>query len=109
VNGQEQNGQIHTAVGDVVTMPRREISDDPGVACHAGLHCGARSYAENFARILISVRVDPRHVVSVPSDYSNAKVRVEQYEIMDVVNDIHTGVRWDAEAARQSEWDDYDY
>lgn len=95
VNGERQQGHIHSAVGDVVSMPRREISDDPSVACHAGLHAGARSYAESFAPVLITVRVDPAHVVSVPNDSSNRKVRVEQYEIMDVVSGEHNSVRWE--------------
>lgn len=94
VNGAEQNGRIQTRVGDVVTMPRREISDDPTVACHAGLHCGDRSYAESFAPVLITVRVDPAHVVSVPVDSADRKVRVERYEIMDVVKSQVNTVRW---------------
>lgn len=102
VNGVKHTGQIPSDVGDVVSMPRREISDDPTVACHAGLHCGARSYAEGFfggpGRILITVRVDPAHVVAVPTDEADRKVRVEQYEFMDVVGDRQvSGVRWASE------------
>ena len=109
VNGVEQNGQIHTKAGDVVTMPRREISDDPTVACHAGLHCGARSYAESFASVLITVRVDPADVVSVPVDSSDQKVRVERYEIMDVLDRHVTGVRWVDYDDEDDYDDDYDY
>lgn len=111
VNGAEQNGRIKTRVGDVVTMPRREISDDPNVACHAGLHCGDRSYAESFAPVLITVRVDPAHVVSVPVDSADRKVRVERYEIMDVVKGEVNTVRWsdDEDDDYDSDWDDEDY
>lgn len=106
VNGEEQNGQIVTKTGDVVTMPRREISDNPNVACHAGLHCGARSYAESFAPILITVMVDPEHVVSVPNDSSDRKVRVCEYEIMDVLGSRQVDtVRWQDNTA----WDEDDY
>ena len=109
VNGTEQKGRIRTTKGDVVTMPRREISDDPTVACHAGLHCGARSYAESFAQVLITVRVDPAHVVSVPVDSRDQKVRVEQYEIMDVLGGRQVStVRWQDNTAYDEEDDDYD-
>lgn len=94
VNGEKQVGQIHTRAGDVVSMPRREISDDPNVACHAGLHCGARTYASSFASVLITVRVDPADVVSVPTDCNEQKVRVSKYEIMDVLTDDVNTVRW---------------
>lgn len=106
VNGNEQNGRIRSAPGDVVTMPRREISDDPTVACHAGLHCGDRTYAQSFAQVLITVRVDPAHVVSVPVDSADRKVRVERYEIMDVVTKQVDTVRW----SKDDDYDeDYDY
>ena len=106
VNGERQEGHIHSAVGDTVSMPRREISDDPSVACHAGLHAGARSYAQSFAPVLITVRVDPAHVVSVPTDSSNRKVRVEQYEIMDVVSGDRNSVRWEGAGNTLSDEDD---
>lgn len=111
VNGEEQNGQIHTRAGDVVTMPRREISDDPTVACHAGLHCGARSYAQSFAKVLITTLVGPEHVVCVPRDSSSAKVRVEEYEIMQPLGDREVNtVRWsdDRTHADDDEFEDYD-
>jgi len=105
VNGTEQKGHIHTTAGDVVTMPRRDISDDPDVPCHEGLHCGARAYAEGFASVLITTLVGPEHVVCVPNDCSFQKVRVEQYEIMDVLGDRQVNtVRWSFD-----EDDDEDY
>lgn len=110
VNGVEQNGRIRTRKGDVVTMPRREISDDPGVACHAGLHCGAHSYAVGFAPVLVTVRVDPAHVVSVPTDSADRKVRVERYEIMDVREDKSEaqGIRWSDSRTHDEDFDVYD-
>lgn len=111
VNGEEQNGRIHTKVGDVVTMPRREISDDPNVACHAGLHCGARSYASSFAPVLITTLVGPEHVVCVPRDSSQAKVRVEEYEIMAPLGDREVNsIRWsDEDESDEDDWlDDYE-
>lgn len=112
VNGVKHEGHIPSKPGDVVTMPRREISDNPNVACHRGLHCGARSYAEAFAPVLITVKVDPAHVVSVPTDSYDQKVRVEQYEIMPEVGARQVGtVRWDSTSEPEDDdnfygWDD---
>lgn len=88
VNGVKYaNQQIPTNLGDVVTMPRREISDDPTVACHKGLHAGAHAYAKWFhsGSTILRVLVGPEHVVSVPSDSAHQKIRTEQYTIGGVV------------------------
>lgn len=83
VNGVEHTGNIPANVGDVVTMPRNLISDDPNVACHVGLHAGAREYASWFGggQYILQVLVGPEHVVSVPADSSHQKIRTEQYTI----------------------------
>lgn len=105
VNGEQVNGYIPANVGDVVTMPRADISDDPNVACHVGLHCGAWQYASSFGGgNTITVKVNPAHVVCVPNDHSHQKIRVERYEIMGQQTAEHPWVTWE----RTSE-DDEDY
>lgn len=110
VNGVEYaHQQIPTNLGDVVTMPRREISDDPTVACHKGLHAGAHAYAQWFhsGSTILRVLVGPEHVVSVPVDSDQQKIRTEQYTIGDVVTrDMPTYWRDDYEY--DDEEDDYD-
>lgn len=88
VNGVKHTGQIPSKVGDVVSMPRSEISDDPNVACHAGLHAGAEEYARSFysGSPVLRVLVGPEHVVSVPADSKQQKLRTEEYTIGDVVD-----------------------
>lgn len=95
VNGDRQEGQIHTRYGDVVTMPREQINDNPNASCAAGLHAGAWEYARGFAPVLITVRVDPADVVSVPTDCSSQKVRVCKYLIMDVLDRRVDSIRWE--------------
>ena len=112
VNGVEHKGQIPSKPGDIVTMPRREISDDPDRACHAGLHCGARSYAEGFfggaGRVMVMVLVGPEHVVCVPKDHEWAKIRVEQYEFSNVVGKrTFNTIRWSDEDYDDEDDDDY--
>lgn len=85
VDGTEIKGRIPNREGSVITMPRSEISDDPNVACHAGLHAGTYSYASGFGRgVTAKVKVNPKHVVSVPADSNTQKIRTEQYEVLQV-------------------------
>lgn len=85
VNGVKINGRIPYSAGDVVTMPRNKISDDPNVACHAGLHAGAWSYASSFGDngCTLKVKIFPQHVVSVPADSSVQKIRTERLEVLE--------------------------
>lgn len=86
VNGVEVSGRIPQTVGDVVTMPRSEVQHDPSVGCHTGLHVGTYEYARNFAQgALLLVRVNPRDVVSVPTDCSAQKMRCCKYEVVAVI------------------------
>jgi hypothetical protein len=79
---------IHTGhsycytVGSTHSMPRSEVNDDPEVTCSFGLHVCSYEYLRNFRgdRTLIC-EVDPAHIVSVPIDYENTKVRVCQLTV----------------------------
>jgi len=84
VNGIQHVGQIPQKVGDVVTMPRSEVAFDPAQACSAGLHVGNYRYVTEYFKhdALLHVRVNPRDVVSVPTDSNWEKVRVCRYEII---------------------------
>jgi hypothetical protein len=81
VNGTKHVGQIPNAIGDVITMPRNQVQDDPSVGCHTGLHVGSHGYASSFGSRLLTVTVDPADVVSVPTDCGAAKMRVCRYTV----------------------------
>jgi hypothetical protein len=68
--------------GKINKLPRNQISDDPNEACHFGYHVGALNYARTFARIVVICEIDPEHVVCVPHDASQQKMRVCQYEVI---------------------------
>lgn len=86
VNGETQNGYINQKVGDVVEMPRGEVTHDPTEACSVGLHVGTHSYANNYSgNTMLEVHVNPRDVVSVPNDHSAQKMRVCRYTIIGTV------------------------
>lgn len=90
VNGQVHTGAIPYAPGDVVEMPRGDVQFDPSVGCHTGLHVGTWDYAKGFGHgNTMTVVVNPRDVVSVPTDCRDAKMRVCRYVISTVVENPH--------------------
>jgi hypothetical protein len=91
VNGEVHTGLIPTNPGDVVEMPRSEVEWDPSVGCHRGLHVGTWDYAYGFAQgAVMEVHVNPRDVVSVPTDSDAAKVRCCRYTIVRVIDAPYT-------------------
>ena len=76
------SGTIDNSLGVTVTMPRGDVDDDPNRTCSAGLHVCSLEYLKHYwgAR-LVAVKVNPKHVVSVPVDYNNSKMRVSEYVV----------------------------
>ena len=90
VNGEAQTGQIVQSLGDVVEMPRSNVQHDPSMGCHTGLHVGSWDYASTFLGTrgtVVSVIVNPRDIVSVPTDCDAAKVRTCRYVLHEVVQE----------------------
>lgn len=103
VNGEVITGRIPQEVGDVVEMPRSEVQHDPRRGCHTGLHAGTWEYASNFGRgATLKVKINPRDIVSVPTDSGEAKVRVSRYTVLDA-----TEAPVEALVYRESYYDDY--
>src|SRR4030095_8985451 len=75
VNGEEVTGHIPNVPGTVISMARSQVNPDAYVACSTGLHAGTHNYASGFAQgRLILVKINPRDVVSVPSDSADQKM-----------------------------------
>lgn len=92
------SGTINNSPGNVIQMDRNLVSDDSNEACHAGLHAGSIKYAAGFARgEVVIVRVDPEHVVSIPQDHDEQKMRVCRYEVVGIWNGINMGVNADSQ------------
>jgi hypothetical protein len=77
------SGTMDNSPGQVVTMPRNKVDDDKDRTCSVGLHFCSEGYLNHFGgeRVVI-VKVNPRDVVSIPSDYNNTKGRACQYEVI---------------------------
>jgi hypothetical protein len=80
-------GVFDNSVGKVCEMTRSKVDDDRGRGCSNGLHAGALNYVagygslENGDRIVI-VKINPKDVVSVPSDCNYEKLRTCRYEVV---------------------------
>lgn len=75
------------SVGSTVSMPRAEVDNNRSVCCSAGLHIANWNYAQGYSgNVLVMVKTNPCHVVSVPSSYENQKMRVCQYEVLGIIN-----------------------
>lgn len=77
------SGTISNRVGEKPSMPRNEVDDDKDRTCSYGLHFCGLSYLDHFHgdRTMI-LKINPRDVVSIPSDYNGAKGRCCTYEVI---------------------------
>lgn len=77
------SGTMDNSVGRIVEMERNKVDDNKDNTCSTGLHFCGMSYLGHFggARTVI-VKVNPRDVVSIPSDYNGAKGRACRYEVI---------------------------
>jgi hypothetical protein len=108
VDGEVHNGAIPNPIGAVVEMPRSDVQHDPSVGCHTGLHAGTWNYASNFAQgAVLTVEVNPRDVVSVPTDCEDQKMRVCRYKVVEVVeNQLPTALHGTVDTSDVDEYDD---
>lgn len=91
VNGEVHTGQIPNPIGATIEMPREEVHHDPSTGCSTGLHVGNYRYANSFARGgLLACLVNPRDVVSVPTDSDWEKVRVCRYVVAETIEVPYT-------------------
>jgi hypothetical protein len=76
-------GTIDNSVGKVVKMDRNMVDDERNNTCSTGLHFCSSDYLAHFGgeRTMI-LKINPRDVVSIPSDYNDSKGRCCQYEVV---------------------------
>jgi hypothetical protein len=80
------SGTIDNSVGKIVEMERNRVDDDKDNTCSKGLHFCSLDYLDHFGgeRIVI-LKINPRDVVSIPSDYYHTKGRCCRYEVVDEI------------------------
>ena len=81
----DENGCILNSVGAEIEVKRRDVDDNRDNHCSFGLHVGSLDYARDFARgVVVVVKVNPKDVVSVPTDFNCQKCRVSAYKVVSV-------------------------
>lgn len=81
-----KNKEVTVAIENnvtVVSMPRNNVNDDKNQTCSEGLHFCSKEYLGSFGgdRIMI-LKINPRDVVSIPTDYNRSKGRACRYEVI---------------------------
>lgn len=107
---------IRNNVGDVNSMPRNKVDDNPNAHCSNGYHVGALAYAgpggwyNSSGDVVVIVKVDPRDAVSVPSDHSFQKLRTCRYEVVGTYQGELVKPVYDTEVDTYDDdsWQDYD-
>ena len=88
------SGTFDNSVGSVCKVARNRVDNNRDNGCGHGLHVGAIDYAKTYGGIdlddsdndggnrLMICKVNPRDVVSVPTDHKFQKLRCCQYEVV---------------------------
>lgn len=77
------SGTMDNSVGRIVEMERNKVDDNKDNHCSTGLHFCGMSYLAHFGgERTVIVKINPRDVVSIPSDYNGAKGRACRYEVI---------------------------
>lgn len=84
------SGAFDNSVGQVLEMPRNEVDDVRDNHCSNGFHFCSHEYLPNFGvspgvKVMV-VKINPRDIVSIPSDYSFTKGRTCRYEVIDEID-----------------------
>ena len=80
------SGTVSNKVSNVCKMDRNGVDDNRDRTCSHGLHFASFEYANGFGsghseRHLMLLKVNPKNVVSIPSDYHNQKGRTCEYTV----------------------------
>jgi len=89
------SGKFDNSVGSICQVPRQSVDNNRNNGCGSGLHVGAIDYAKSYGGIdldndggnddgnhLMICKVNPRDVVSVPTDHKFQKLRTCRYEVV---------------------------
>lgn len=81
------SGTMDNSPGTVVRMDRNKVDEDKDRTCSYGLHFAAHEYARGFGAggRMVVLKINPRDVVAIPSDYNNQKGRACEYLVLEEV------------------------
>ena len=80
------SGTFDNSVGSICEMPRYKVDEDKDRTCSTGLHFCSINYLPHFSDSngghTMIVKINPKDVVSIPTDYNNTKGRCSRYEVI---------------------------
>lgn len=74
--------------GKEVTMDKNDCNDDPDQTCSSGLHFCSYEYVPTFMsgdRKIIAIKINPKDVVAIPTDYNQTKGRCCRYLVIEEI------------------------
>lgn len=77
--------EFRNDIGTFVSMERNKVDDNRNRTCSTGLHFCSWDYLGSYYGSrgkVVLLEINPAHVVSIPTDYNNAKGRAEGYLIV---------------------------
>jgi hypothetical protein len=90
----KHSGTMKNEPGMTVSMKRNQVNPIDSETCSTGLHVCSKSYISSFGgggdRIVLC-KVHPKDVVSVPTDYGDAKMRTCSYVVIKDVTENFVG------------------
>lgn len=94
--GKKQEVTVDVSSGEtVVSMERNEVDDNKDNTCSEGLHFCSQNYLKSFSADnghTMILKINPRDVVSIPSDYRDSKGRTCRYTVIgEVGTDVAEG------------------
>jgi hypothetical protein len=83
------SGTFDNRPGATPKMKRKDVDPDKNSTCSVGLHFAGLEYVRNGGfgsqengNRLVAVKIHPRDVVAIPTDYNNSKGRACQYLVL---------------------------
>jgi hypothetical protein len=81
---------MDNSIGAKPEMPRDQVDANRNRTCSTGLHFCSEGYLGHYGHEgnsqVVILKINPRDVVSIPTDYNNAKGRACTYEIVDAID-----------------------
>jgi hypothetical protein len=78
----DAEGRILNDIGARIEVQRNSVDDNCDRTCSTGLHAGSLAYATGFGARTVIVSIDPKDVVSIPSDCEGQKLRCCAYTVV---------------------------
>jgi hypothetical protein len=83
-----QTGTFDNNVGAKPSMKREDCDTNPDAHCSKGFHVAQMAYAVSFnsgsSQVIVEVKVNPKDVVAIPTDCNGQKMRVCEFEVVDI-------------------------